>query len=68
MEIIFVVNEPAKEDMSFYGHVYGFSGCDEESDIEEEVLSYLPQPFGEEAVTYLSSAYIYGEIEDGLGW
>lgn len=26
----------------------------------------MPQPFGEEAVTYLAAAYIYGEIEDGL--
>ena len=62
----FVINEPAKEDMVFMVTYMASPAALEEADIEEEVLSYLPQPFGEEAVTYLASAYIYGEIEDGL--
>ena len=62
----FVINEPAKEDMVFMVTYMSSPVALEEADIDEDVLSFLPQPFGEEAVIHLASAYIYGEIEDGL--
>lgn len=62
----FILNEAVVSDTRF---LVTYMSTPEELDtssLDDDIVPFLPRPFGEIAVTHLASAYIYREIEDGV--
>ena len=61
-----VLNESANGDTKFLVTYMSTPDEIDTSSLQDDIVPFLPRPFGEVAVIRLASAYIYREIEDGV--